>query len=182
MSSNKKIKPILLLLCLIIAECSFSQVSEQNDTISVKTLPEKPKERDYSKTYLDVGFGFGPNYGLIGIKLVAGYKGNGLLIGFGGLDGQTASAIGLQLAYGAVYVSFANAAYGIYEVNVNGRVSEGLIEGTVIMLGGRPSLGKKERIILDLGIGIGRGGRIPGPFGEIKSETVVFTFGFGFKL
>ena len=133
-------------------------------------------------SYLDVSLGLGPNYGLFGGKFVLGYKGNGMLLGMGSIEGRSATAIGIQLSYKYLFFNITNADYGLYSVTINNSTTEGTLQGTVYMIGGKGGFGKSKKVFFEFGFGIARGGVTPSPNGPIEENQSVITFGLGYRI
>ena len=169
-----------IFFCLLfISYHSFSQ--SVTEITRGKNL-ETREQVELPNTYFEIGFGVGPNYGIIGVKGVLGYKGTGLLLGVGSFSGFTTTSFGVQVAYRSAYISLTAADYGSYEVNTNGKKEEGLISGIVFMLGARPNLTSNKKLFLDFGLGYASGGTIPSPFGTTQENQVTFSFGIGYKI
>jgi hypothetical protein len=104
-----------------------------------------------SKSYLNIGFGYGPNYGILGLKSVIGIQNCGFLFGFGYTPFKTAGTeLGLQLAIKWFYVNYGVAVVGVYKYDSEPYKSYGT---NYLTIGCMLNLGKNKRMFIDLGIG-----------------------------
>lgn len=136
-----------------------------------------------NKSYMDIGLGIGPNYGLAGGKMVLGYNGNGLAIGVGNFDGFITNSIGIQIKASWFFANVSYGTYGVYKSETFGRKKSGLIEGIIVMTGGQIDI-LQNKIFLELGLGYAQGGETKDPFGKTikKVETVTFGLGIGYRI
>jgi hypothetical protein len=166
--------PFILLLSF--ASLAFSQSDSSLQTIN---------NNKYPKSFADIGMGVGPNYGILGFRTVLGYKGNGLLIGVGTHEGYTTLTMGMQFTYKFAFMSIAMGDYASYEVEVNGRtVDKGLLNGTILMFGGRINLVESKEVFLELGIGYAGGDSVQQPFGlpPIEENGVTYCVGVNYRI
>lgn len=143
---------------------------------SIKAQSDEP----YPDSYLDVGLGVGPNYGIYGVQAVLGYKGNGLLIAGGAFDGIPTRQIGLQLSYRWL---FASIGYGVYGSSYNSttRTTKPL-EGTILMAGVKLNLIKSKKLFFELGYGYTTGAVVVTPVGSYSVEGPALVAGIGYRL
>ena len=122
------------------------------------------------KSIIELGGGLGPNYSVIGGKLLLGYKGNGILFGIGAFEDYNYTNIGIQISLIHLFASFSRLeAIGSNEYHGdNGTAS-------VFMFGGRIPLGKNNRIILDPSMGVAK-------YDYTQNTDPVFGFGISYKL
>lgn len=146
---------------------------------------EKPP---YPKSFADIGIGLGPNYGIFGVKTVIGYKGSGLMVGLGKLEGFLAYEIGLQ---GSIKWWFVNVGYGVYGVATTefyyyyGQTEKtSLLKGIIINTGGKINLIRSKNLFLELGIGYGQGGYIEDDFIGYRENinAVNFVAGLNYRI
>ncbi len=157
------IKIKLILLLFILSKLSFSQIDNSN-------VPEN---------IISVGFGLGPNHGLIGTKTVVGYKNSGLLIGLGTFNGVISYEIGAQLCPDWYYF---NIGYGGFSVAYDGVVYEHyLMKGLILMGGGVINLGKRKLFYADLGIGYATG-KAEMAYISVKKDVATINLGIGYRL
>lgn len=137
----------------------------------------------FPNNYVDLGVGAGPNYGIIGIKSVFGYKGTGLMLGVGSVAGETAYEIGFQAKYLWFFINIGYGTYGVYTIEGFGRKEEGLVNGTIVILGGQINL-YNQRLYLEAGFGLHSGGEFKGFLGETIQEEagVSAVIGIGYRI
>jgi hypothetical protein len=133
---------------------------------------------------VDLGLGFGSNYGIVGVKTVLGKKGTGLMIGVGTLNGFTSIAIGGQVTYNWWFATLSYGPTGSYRLEFNNIVEEGLTESFVFITGGRINLSSNKRLFLELGIGIAAPDKISGRALEPWEANGGFTAnaGLGYRI
>jgi len=138
-------------------------------------------QSDYPKSYVNIGFGGGPNYGGFGLKSVIGYKSSGILLGAGMLSGMIGYEVGGQLSADGFFM---NLGYGTYGVHINGTTgNKELLKGGNGIIGGMINLGKKKMVFLDLGIGYSWGATYKDAWGkEVKLDTVIGIIGIGLRV
>lgn len=172
---------ILLSILLILSLTAFSQVNNPNK-----------KKQPYPNNAVDLGLGVGSSYGLIGGKAIIGYKGSGLLLGFGGKEVLNAIAIGGQYAQKHFFINAIYGPYGINEsINLN-KIEKGVLKGLIISLGGRINLIRSKLVFLELGVGFysAKGAAVPNnnyyynqnQKNQYRETGVTFNAGIGFRL
>jgi len=111
-------------------------------------------------TYLDLAAGLGSSYGLSGVKSVIGYKGSGLLLGVGKVNGESSISVGLQFRYEIWFLSVGSGPFGYYEERQSAiggyRVTKGQLRSIFAIFGTQINLWR-NRLFLELGLGV-RGG------------------------
>ncbi|MEQ8909603.1 MAG: hypothetical protein RIC95_10455 [Vicingaceae bacterium] len=118
---------------------------------------------------LDFGVGLGPNYGAAGAKVLLGYRGSGVLFGYGALVNGSVISIGGQYTHKFLFVNFS-------VVTIEGDIPWSVTnysESVVGMLGGKINVGAKRRFFFDLAAGLAK---------ERYSEYLDFQFGLGFNV
>lgn len=138
-------------------------------------------QKDLPDSHMNVGFGFGKNYGGLGVKTVIGYRNSGLLAGLGVLPGGIVGyEIGGQLSAKAFYANFGYGVYSAYQVN-DGPVNP--IKSMSFLVGGMVTFGKANATFIDLGLGhtIGAPTIQIGPFEE-SQDAFILAVGIGFRL
>ena len=160
----------ILLCCSIFFSVFVANAQKSNDWDS------------YPDSFLDLGIGVGSNYGILGVKTVLGYKGSGLLIGIGSVEGQTTSSIGIQVAYKFFFVNIASSTVGIYRSEVGNQIDEGLVKGTSFIFGGRVNLNNTKRLFLELGLGFSSGDETDKFGNKVEMNGPAFNFGFGYRI
>ena len=104
-----------------------------------------------TKSVVDIGFGVGFNYGMLGTKTVIGKNGSGLLIGLG-YPGAPAFEIGAQLSFSSnMYI---NVGYGSYAVVFSSSGGFGSYNGFGGVVGYKLGLGEAKKLYLDAGLGV----------------------------
>lgn len=153
----KKLYLLFALACLFLAHSSFSQSTEDS--------------------YVDLGVGVGPNYGITGFKSVIGKNGSGLMVGIGSFDGFTTFSIGAQARSKWWFVNASYAAFGSYEFS--GIFQEkGLLNGLVVITGGQINL-VNNKLFLELGIGFHGGSNVTFPVTGEKVDSGGLSLGAG---
>ena len=106
-------------------------------------------KRKLPNSIVNMGIGFGLNYGTIGAKTVIGYKNSGLLVSYGSFLGIRPSyLIGGQLSVGFISVSVGYGSIALLESS-KGNL---MLYGIVGSIGPMICLGKNKRIFLDLSL------------------------------
>jgi len=151
---------ILLIICIMIPWNLVTAQNQQNPYL------------------INVSFGFGPNYGGIGLKTVIGYKNSGLLIGTGYNSVDFAYEIGGQFSLGPWYINagYAPMGGGYDEITSKGRS----IYGANITTGVNFAFGKERRLFSDLGVGYSWGGTVPELYERLDGFNWVI--GLGYRL
>ncbi len=146
-------------------------ISEDSNKVEFKTLINgKNKETFINKIYvtsikyneneflnnvesssINLGFGYGPSFGIIGTRTILGYNDSGFLLGLGYTPhGQFSKAIGFQITLNWF---FFNIGVGtIAEVQSNSGKTE-VIDGLFYNIGARIDLSKTRRYNLEIGLG-----------------------------
>ena len=107
---------------------------------------------DTKNTFLDIGVGLGPNYGIVGIKTVIGKNGTGLMIGLGKFDGYTTFSISFQAKYKWWFANLGYGSFGSFEFS--GLIQEkGLLNGFIMLTGAQISLIQNKKLFLELAAG-----------------------------
>ncbi len=148
---------------------------------STTTKKETDAGTDIPRSFFNIGLGVGPNYGLIGVKTVIGYKDNGLMVGYGMFGGKICYEVGLQGSYKWWFI---NCSYGAYKLvtNVSTKESE-MAFGLIVITGGKIDLIKSKRLFLDAGAGYAGGAVLyfkNGPSIPIKGFT--FSAGLNYRI
>lgn len=151
-------------------------------SVFMATAQKTESNPPYPESFLDLGVGIGSNYGVIGFKSVLGYKGNGLMIGVGSIEGNTASSIGIQLAYKHLFLNIASSTLGYYRTERGLLVDEGLVKGTSVIFGGRVSFDRAKRIFIELGFGFSSGEETDRFGQKIEMRGPSFNLGFGYRI
>ena len=127
---------------------------------------------------VDVGVGFGLNYGLLGAQAILGYNGNGVLVAGGYFGGEPTFELGLQLNYEYLFL---NVGYGSYAVSSspNSSNTSSLI-GIIVAGGLKYKIPKNKNIFLQLGgsFATGDGIRTPTGYQEISKVSIVVGLGY----
>lgn len=148
------VKKILLLAVLIIA---------------VNTANSKGK---YPNSIVNLGIGAGPNYGILGLKTVIGFKNNGLMFSAGTLERELFYTVGVQGSYKWLYYNFGYGSYGI----ARSYDDKELIKGFIVSTGGMINIGRVKRMFIDLGVSFCTSSN--GQYGQ----NLLFNIGYGFRL
>jgi hypothetical protein len=150
-------------------------------TASAQTEEAKDK---YPNSTVDLSLGIGTNYGILGAKSVIGYRGTGLMLGVGRIEGLTTTCIGFQVTYLSWFANVSYATTGTYYINYFGREEEGLIKETAFLTGARISLNAPKTLFLEVGVGISLGGEVPQPIGPADEVggNIQFGLGIGYRI
>lgn len=164
----------------ITAFLSFSFISAQEN----KEVEDLRLSGGIPSSFLDVSVGLGPNHGIIGVNGVFGSKGTGLLVGVGNFDGFSTYAVGFQLAIQKFFVSVAFGAYGTYQVETpTGTILDrGLLEGTIVQMGGRIGFGKKQRTFFIMSVGYAGGDSVDTAIGPEEEGGFTAGLGLGYRI
>ncbi len=168
---------IFLSILLIFSLTTFSQEN---------SLPKK--RTPYPRNFIDLGIGLGPNYGIIGGRAIFGYKGSGLLVGAGTLNGLPTFTIGGQYSKDFFFASLVYGPIGSYEINYYGDISKGILKGTVFQLGGRINLLKSKLMFLELGVGFFNGYQDPefvrkrSRYADVRQTGFIGNIGLNFRI
>jgi hypothetical protein len=142
-------------------------------------------------SYANFSAGLGPNFGILGVKSVVGYKNSGLLLGFGHTfsDGIWGYEIGGQFAYDHWFL---NAGYGIYSTydnySNNVLVGHGALKGLIVSTGAMINVGKPKLAFIEIGGGLTFPGNQPEEkyYHGLKSQPVpvrvTFNVGVGYRI
>ena len=140
-------------------------------------------DHPWPRSFLSVGAGVGPNFGLIGAKSVIGPKGTGLLLGAGRLGGSTCYQAGVQVAIKAWFI---NLGYGTYEVGSYqigfSPAREYTLEGFTVSTGGMVNLTSNKRLFLEGSLGYLIDGARPIFLDDPVLLGFTFNFGVGYRL
>ncbi len=130
---------------------------------------------------IDIGIGAGPNYGIIGVKTVIGYKGSGLLIGTGMIQGMFAYEIGVQINPKWFFFNVGYGVYGILEQNYYH--DDELLSGLIIEAGFKFNMNKSKKIFLEFGVGYTSGKDIDIGYGyTMPSQGISGVIGIGYRV
>lgn len=154
---------ISLLIAGLFVSSSFSQ----------STLPD---------SHVNIGFGFGMNYGTIGTKAVFGHKNSGLMVGVGIVPGGLFGyEVGAQLSENWLYLNLGYGVCGTQKIDDSKRK---VIEAGDFMVGVMIPLDPEKRVFLDLGLGhtFGAPSRKDAMGYNISQNTVTGVVGIGFRL
>ncbi|MFZ1424926.1 MAG: hypothetical protein WAS55_13980 [Saprospiraceae bacterium] len=138
-------------------------------------------QSEYPKSIINLGVGFGSNYGFLGIKSIIGYKNSGLVIGAGTAFGMIEFAIGGQISSKWWYLNIGYGPYGIiYDDSID---QKDVLRGLHVISGAMINLNKSKRLFIEIGLGFAWGAS-PTKFLGNKVETNLITgeLGIGYRL
>jgi hypothetical protein len=107
-------------------------------------------------TYLNMGLGYGANYGVIGTKTVVGPNNSGLMLGLGTTtEGLLGFQLGAQISSGPFFLNVGYGVLGTHYVNelYTFQKKKENYHGVSFMLGIMTKLDKAKRLFFELGIG-----------------------------
>ncbi len=123
---------------------------DKSDIIKVKY---KTKEiiQPITSSYLNLGIGYGPSYGILGTKLILGTDNSGFTFGIGYTPhGLLAASFGLQGSIRWFFINFGIGSIGEYRFDND---SYKLAYGIYYDIGGLINLEKSKRWYLEVGLG-----------------------------
>lgn len=123
------------------------------NVISLFVFSQEFENKAYPNSIIDFGFGVGPNYGIIGSKMVIGYHGIGVMGGLGVIQGLTAYQYGIQVSQKWWFFNVSYGVIGISQYVDYYSSSVEALKGYVFITGCRINLMKSKLCFLELGVG-----------------------------